>query len=314
MNTSKISHIGIDVSKNSLEVFAEPWLKSRNYPNTLAGFKSLCKALPSIEGKHHIILEPTGGYERALVAYLHKEKISLSLINPIQARAHATACGQTAKTDAIDAQFLAHYGTLHQPAPTLASSELALQLKALSRRRTSLIEQQSEELSRLDKETDPFVRKDIKSMLAILKKRIEKFQAEVDRLIESNKEAKSRKDRMCEIKGVGPVLANTLIAELPELGHLNNKQITALAGLAPYNRDSGKWQGKRFIQGGRERVRKALYMPTVTAINHNPILSAYFHRLKDDEGKEGKVALIAVMRKLLCVINRMVSDPSFEPS
>ena len=113
---------------------------------------------------------------------------------------------------------------------------------------------------------------------------------------------------------MGPILSNTLIAELPELGQLNDKQIAALTGLAPYNRDSGKWKGKRFIQGGRSRVRKALYMPTLTAITHNPILSAYYHRLTEKEGKPGKVALIATMRKLLCVLNRMLRDPDFEPS
>ena len=313
MNTQKLNYVGIDVSKNTLEVFLHSWPKSRTFPNQPKGHQELIAIFKNNETPSHIILEPTAGYEAPLVSSLHKNAIRLSLVNPIQARSFATACKRIAKTDAIDAQCLSDYGAALKPQAALAQSTLACQLKATSRRREALVAQRTEELTRLELESDSFVRADIKSMLRVLEGRIKKCDQQIDSLIESNEETKTRKIRMCQIKGVGQILSNTLIAEMPELGHLSDKQITALAGLAPYNRDSGKWKGKRFVQGGRSRVRKALYMPTVTAIIHNPILKAFYNRLKE-EGKAPKVALTATMRKLLCVLNKLLADPKFQPS
>jgi len=311
MNTTKITYVGIDVSKNTLEVFHPDWEQSRSFPNTPAGYRRLLKQLG--DTVLHFILEPTAGYEAALVAFLNEHGLSLSLVNPIQARAFAKACKNNAKTDAIDARSLAQFGATHRPDPTPPQSPDQRRLKALSRRRSALVAQRTRELSNLDTETDSMVRADIKSLIRVIKGRIAKFEREIQQLIQSDGQARARQKRLREVQGVGPVLANTLIAEMPELGLLTDSQIAALAGLAPYNRDSGKWKGKRFIQGGRSRVRRALHMPALTAVSHNPVLKDFYQRLIA-AGKPHKVALTATMRKLLCVLNRMIADPQFSPS
>lgn len=311
MNTQNLIYIGIDVSKDNLEVFHPAWSKSQPFPNTPAGFRRLLKKIddPFI----HFILEPTGGYEAPFVNFLHDQKLRLSLVNPVRARGFATACNDIAKTDSIDAKSLAKFGITHQPEPTLPLSSEQRRLKELSRHRSRLIDQRTREGSVFKRETDSYVKADIKASLRSLKRRIDKVEGEIGRLIQSEKETKERHKRMLKVTGVGPVLANTLISEMPELGLLTDRQIVALAGLAPYNRESGDWKGKRFVQGGRSRVRRALFMPAMTAMKHNSILKPFYERLKA-AGKPHKVALTAVMRKLLCLMNRMMADPEFEPS
>jgi transposase len=313
MNTQKMTYAGIDVSKKTLEAFHPSWSKSRSFSNNPSGHRLLIKALITDGAILHFILEPTAGYEAPLVAFLHDQGLPISLVNPVQARAFAKACKTIAKTDPIDARSLAHFGSTHRPEPTPALSPAQCKLKAFSRRRSSLVAQRTKELANLDRETDSFVRADIKALIRVLEGRIAKFERQIELLIASNEEAKQRQSRMLQLKGVGPVLANTLVAEMPELGLLNDKQIAALAGLAPYNRDSGKWKGQRFIQGGRSRVRRALHMPALTAVSHNPILKDFYQRLIG-AGKPHKVALTATMRKMLCVLNRMIADPQFQPS
>jgi len=313
MNTDKITYVGIDVSKNTLVVFHPSWSKPRSFPNNSAGFERLLRCLRSLESSCQFILEPTGGYETALVDFLHRHQFLLSLVCPTQARAFAKASNRVAKTDPIDAKTLADFGALHTPEPIPAQSPLQRQLKALSRRRSFLIAQRTKEIAQLDREQDSFVRADMRALIRVLDGRIAKFERQIELLIASSTQATERKRRMLQIKGVGPVLANTLIAEMPELGSLNDKQVAALAGLAPYNRDSGKWKGQRFIQGGRSRVRRALHMPALTAVSHNPILKSFYQRLINS-GKPHKVALTATMRKLLCLINRMIADPQFQLS
>ena len=312
MNTKEMTYVGIDVSKNSLEVFHPSWAKSRSFPNTPHGHQLLLKELPA-GLSCHFVLEPTAGYEAAFVTRLHGLGLALSLVNPVQARAFATASKKIAKTDPIDAKSLAEFGLTHRPEPTPPCSSTQRRLKAMSRRRASLVAKRTRELANLDHEPDPFVRADIKSLIRVLDGRITKFEREIVALIASDADASKRCSRLQELKGVGPVLAHTLVAEMPELGLLNDRQITALAGLAPYNRDSGKWKGQRFVQGGRSRVRRALFMPALTAIKHNPVLKAFYHRLIA-KGKPHKIALTATMRKLLCVLNRMIADPQFQPS
>lgn len=313
MNTHTMTHVGIDVSKNTLEVFHPSWNQPRSFANDPKGHSLLLEELAALGLRHHLILEPTAGYEAPLVARLRDAQLPLSLVNPAQSRAFAKASKTLAKTDAIDARCLAAFGAAHQPPPTAPCSQLQTRLKALSRRRSSLVAQRTRELSNLDREADPFVRKDIKALIAVLENRIAKFEREIESLITADSHASARRKRLRELKGVGPILANTLIAEMPELGTLSDKQISALAGLAPYNRDSGKWKGQRFIQGGRSRVRRALHMPALTAVKHNRVLGAFYQRLIA-AGKPHKLALTATMRKLLCVLNRMLQQPSFQPS
>ena len=313
MNSSEPTYVGIDVSKNTLELYHPSWSKSRSLPNALAGHRRLLKELPADHHLVHFVLEPTAGYEAALVAHLHKAGLRLSLVNPVQARAFAKASRKIAKTDPIDARSLAEFGATHHPEPTPACSPTQRRLKALSRRRASLVAKRTTELANLDHETDSLVRADIKSLIRLLEGRIAKFEREIASLIASDEPSSKRRSRLLQLKGVGPILAHTLVAELPELGLLNDRQIAALAGLAPYNRDSGKWKGQRFVQGGRSRVRRALFMPALTAIKHNPVLKQFYDRLTA-RGKPHKLALTATMRKLLCVLNRMIADPQFQPS
>lgn len=313
MNTPNITYVGIDVSKNTLEVFHPAWTQPESFPNDPSGFDLLCKSPDMLKAPCQFILEPTGGYETALVEFLNRKRLCLSLVSPVQARAFAKACKNVAKTDAIDAKSLAEFGALHTPEPVPPQSRLQRRLKALSRRRSALVEQRVGEIAQLDREQDSFVKSDIKSLIRVLDGRIAKFEREIESLIASDAKAAERKRRMIQVKGVGPVLAHTLIAEMPELGTLGDKQIAALAGLAPYNRDSGKWKGQRFIQGGRSRVRRALHMPALAAVSHNPVLKAFYKRLIDS-GKPHKVALTATMRKLLCLINRLLADPQFQLS
>jgi len=313
MNQLNTTYIGVDVSKNTLEVFHPAWDKPRPFPNDPHGHRLLVRELATNGLLLHFVLEPTAGYEAALVAHLSGAGLPLSLVNPVQARAFAKASKTLAKTDSIDARSLAEFGATLKPPPTAHRSALQCKLRALSRRRSSLVAQRTAERSNLDRETDTFVRADIKALVRVIENRIAKFDREISSLIASDQETKKRHARLRQLKGVGPVLANTLVAEMPELGTLADKQIAALAGLAPYNRDSGKWSGQRFIQGGRSRVRRALHMPALTAVKHNRVLSEFYKRLTD-AGKPHKVALTATMRKMLCVLNRMLADESFQPS
>lgn len=313
MNTSEITYVGVDVSKNTLEVFLPSWSQTQTFQNTAPGHRLLSKALNPSDTKLHIILEPTAGYEAALLDHLRDQQIPYSLINPVQARAYAKAVKIHAKTDSIDAKCLADFGATHKPQATRYCSKLQAKLKALSRRRSSLVAQRTRELSSLDRERDSFVRAEIKSLIQVIERHLAKLEREIERLVRTDEDTAQRRGRMSELVGVGPVLANTLIAEMPELGMISDKQVTALAGLAPYNRDSGKWKGQRFVQGGRSQVRRALYMPTLTATQHNKVLKAFYTRMLE-AGKPHKVALTATMRKLLCVLNRMLADPHFQPS
>ena len=313
MKTTHTTYVGTDVSKQTLEVFLPAWDRPRTFANTAQGHRMLLAQARAAGADLHFVLEPTAGYEAALVAHLTAAAVPLSLVNPVQARAFAKASNTPAKTDAIDARSLAAFGAVLKPAPTAFTSALQRKLKALSRRRSSLVEQRTAQLACLDRESDSFVRADINALVRVLERRITKFEREIASLIASEQQTKKRHARMLQLKGVGPVLANTLVAEMPELGSLGDRQIASLAGLAPYNRDSGKWAGQRFIQGGRARVRRALFMPTLTATRHNPVLRDFYHRLTA-AGKPHKVALTATMRKLLCVLNRMLADDSFQPS
>ena len=250
MKPTHTTYVGIDVSKQSLEVFPPAWDKPRTFANTPGGHRLLTNELACAGPHLHFVLEPTAGYEAALVAHLTAAGFPLSLVSPVQARAFARASKTLAKTDAIDARSLAEFGATLKPAPTAFRSALQSKLKALSRRRSSLVEQRTAELSNLDRETDTFVLTDIKALIRVLDNRIAKFDRQIASLIASDESTEKRYTRLRQLKGVGPVLANTLVAEMPELGTLGDKQIAALAGLAPYNRDSGKW-ARAAIHPGR---------------------------------------------------------------
>jgi transposase len=306
-NTSTIIYPGLDVAKLNLQLH----LAGRFYdlPNTPAGHRRLIKLLaayPSV----HVICEATGGYERAVVQALQKASIAVSVLNPAHVRHFARAQGQRAKTDRIDASVLSAYGQAFHPKATPPRSEVEQQLSELVRRRLQLLEilvvqrQQSERLSL------PSLRRQAKSLIRRLESDLDQIEAQLKELRHQAPALDARVHKLEAITGVGTITALGVLAELPELGTLNRRQAAALAGLAPHPRESGQWQGRRTIGGGRALVRRALYMAALVAARSNPILKTFYQRLRL-AGKPAKIALTAVMRKLVVLMNHTLKNPSF---
>jgi transposase len=309
---TSICYIGVDVCKDFLDVFSPLWTKVRRFSNAPKGIKKLLEALKDSPDPH-LVIESTGGYEKPLRIGAAQASMALSMINPRQARDFAKASGRLAKTDALDAQILAEFGFTFKPQATPLPSKQLQQLKSFVRRRYYLNDLRIREKNQLDKIHEPLIRKEILSLIKTLETRITKLEKLMIELIDNEPPLAAKRQRMEQIKGVGPIVSVTLIAELPELGSLENPKIASLCGLAPFNRDSGKHRGKRTIVGGRGRIRRTLYMPTLCAIRHNAPLRDLYQRLTNN-GKPGKVALTAAMRKLLCLLNRMLADPDFQPA
>lgn len=300
-------YAGLDIAKASLQLH----LQERDYdlPNTPDGHKQLLQRLATAPGIH-VICEATGGYERAVVAALHAAQVLVSVINPARARQFARASGQLAKTDPIDASVLTAFGHAFTPAPTTPRTDVELKMEALVMRRVQLIELHVAERQRSDTTTEPALRKLFTSWLAQMEKQITKVEALIEALLDEQTQMKAQVQRLDDITGVGRITAVTVLAQMPELGHLNRRQAAALAGLAPYNRDSGKHSGQRFISGGRSGVRRGLYMAAVSASRHNHLLKPFYNRLIA-AGKPAKVALTAVMRKLIVLMNHLLKNPNF---
>ncbi len=249
-----------------------------------------------------MIFEATGGYDRALREALEAADVPFSRLNPRQARDFARASGLLAKTDRVDARMLAEFGRRMQPPRTAATPAIRKQLQALASRRRQLVEARKEEATRLAQTADPLVRADIRAMITILARHIRDFEARIAALVASDPDLAQVARRMQGVPGIGPIVAATLIAELPELGRLSRQEIAKLVGVAPLNKDSGQLQGKRRIYGGRTDVRIALYMSTLTAVRWEPALREHYQQLRA-RGKVAKVALVACMRKLLGILN-----------
>jgi transposase len=312
-NNTPIIHVGVDVAKLTLQI--DPThLGLAQVDNTAMGLKTLLKALAKLQRKSkatvHLVCEATGGHERLLVEALHEAAIPLSVLNAARVRAFAKASGQEAKTDAIDALVLTSFGVQMKPAPTTPPSPQQRYLSSLVSRRSQLVEMLVMEKNRLPTHTEPQVLKLAKLTLKHLQTQIDKLEALIAQHTKHTAELQQRVERLCLVQGVGQVTATGLLATLPELGTFNRGQIAALAGLAPRNRDSGQYQGKRMIKGGRAPVRRYLYMAALTACRCNPILKALYQRLIE-KGKPAKVALTAVMRQLLCVLNSLLKNPNF---
>ena len=315
MKTTKTDqyYIGIDICKAKLDVHCHAWRSIKTFNNDSKGIKSLISALNKTKDvdSFHIVCEATGGYEKLLAKTAFDLDLRISVVNPRQVRDLAKASGQLAKTDSIDAKVITFFGETFHPKPSTPPSQEQITLEALVKRRVFLVNQRAKELTILQQTTEPIIKKDIKAGIKNLTIRIERFEVLIAKVIKENEDMKAKSKRLQEASGVGPVLSSTLIAILPELGTITNKQASALVGLAPFNKDSGTMKGKRAIRGGRSLVRKALYMPTLSAINSNPIFSEIYNRLTD-KGKPHHVAMVAVMRKLICLVNRMLSNPDFQ--
>jgi transposase len=296
--------VGIDVSKRYLDIYIRPagqLFQVSNQPLGMAELLTQLQAYPI----QLIVVESTGGMERLVVETLSKAGLSIVVVNPKRVRDFAKATGKLAKTDKLDAQTLAHFAEAIRPEVRAMASEAAQALQDLVSRRQQLVEMLSAEQNRRSGARGHTSRADIDSHIEWLQERIKALDSDIQAQLEQSQQWQKQVDLLQTVPGVGKVTASTLIALLPELGQLTRQKIAALVGVAPMNADSGQMQGKRLIVGGRATVRSALYMATLVATRHNPIIKAFYERLLS-KGKPKKVALIACMRKLLVILNAML--------
>lgn len=304
--TSTQRFVGIDVSKATLDVAIRPDGTRHTVPNTDDGFDQLVALLQPLDPTL-IVLEASGGYQRRVVAALGLAGLPVAVVNPARAREFARALGRLAKTDAVDAATLAEFADRLRPQARPLPDAQAQQMQELLGRRTQLVGMRTMEKNRLGTALSRTVRRSIEAHLAWLDEQIGAAEEELDAAIEHSTVWKAKDELLQSIQGIGPGVARTLLFELPELGTLSREQIAALVGVAPMNRDSGRWSGKRFIVGGRAAVRNVVYMATHAARKWNPILKAFADRL-EAAGKPAEVVLIAVARKLLVTANAILRD------
>jgi transposase len=300
--------VGVDVSKDRLDVHVHPAGESFAVGNDQVGIEQLCERLGGLRPER-IGLEATGGYERVAVAALAAVGLPVLVVNPAQVRAYAGALGQRAKTDPIDAQVIALFIAATQPELRALPDAQTTELSALMARRRQLIGMLVAERARRQQASPGRVRVSIARSITWLEDELKGLDGDIDRTVRGTPAWREQEDLLASVPGVGKTIARTLLAELPELGTLDRRQIAALAGLAPYTRQSGKWRGKSFVSGGRSTVRSALFMGAMTAIRCNPILKAMRNRLVAN-GKPRLVAIIAVARKLLTILNAIIRDRS----
>ncbi|HIE55917.1 MAG TPA: IS110 family transposase [Chromatiaceae bacterium] len=296
--------IGVDVSKAFLDVHRLPDGKSTRFSNDKKGHKALARWLkgPAVV---RVVYEPTGAYHRGFERRLAALGLPLVKVNPLQARRFAQAKGQRAKTDPVDARMLAEMGLCFGLQADAVTPEIIRRIKELQIARMALIKGRTRTKNRAYQLTLPLLKAQNAARLKQIKSQLTALETEIQRLIASDPELLRKSLILCSIKGISQVTAAALIAEMPELGTLAPKQAASLAGLAPVARDSGQWRGKRFIQGGRKFLREALYMPALVAIRFNPDMKMKYQALKA-AGKPSKVALTAIMRKLIILANTLI--------
>lgn len=297
---------GIDVSKDRLDVAVRPSGELFAVERNAAGLEHLAARLRELS-VHLVALEATGGFETIAAASLAAAGLPVVVVNPAQIRAFAKAIGQRAKTDPIDAAVIARFAEATRPEPRPLPDEATRLLADLVARRRQIVEMMGAERQREKRTTIARLRKSITRLLKALEKELASVDADIDDAVRGSPAWREKEDLLASVPGVGPIIARTLIAELPELGQLGRRQIAALAGLAPFTRQSGQWRGRSFIGGGRTVVRTVLFMGAMVAKRHNPILKAFFDRLVAT-GKSKMVALVAVARKLLTILNAILRD------
>ena len=312
---------GIDVGKGQLDVSVDEG-KVRRFANTAAGVGELADWLGEW-GEVLAICEATGGYELLLVETLRKAGVPVHIAHPNQAhpnqvRDFARACGRQAKTDRLDAVVLSRYGRMFQPMATLAQDQDRSRLQELLGRREQLVDQRTQEKNRLSQTTSPGARASIQRHIEWLDEEIGELEREYRALLRENAEFSRLLELYCTVPGVGPQTAATLIAWLPELGHWDRKALASLCGVAPWSWDSGQKRGYRATRGGRTRVKRALYLPSLAVSRSKTGLGACYRRLRE-RGKPGKVALVAIMRKLLLQLNAVARrgtpwQPNYQPA
>jgi transposase len=296
MDTQVVSIIAVDVSKDTLEVLIGPNSQAVSMSNCSEALRRLLKkikALPNL----HFICEATGGYERTLVNFLHENRITVSIVSPSRVRDFARSEGVKAKTDPIDAKMLLRFAQEKELRPTTPPTPQRQEILARMDRRSHLAEQLKREKTRL-KNSRSAIHSSIRQMCDFIKLQLKEIEAQIKELIRSDQNLKFAYKVLTAVTGIGQVSAWTIIAYMPELGQLTRNEVVALAGLAPYNQDSGKTQKPRRIFGGRAKVRKCLYLAALTASTHNSVIKTYVEGLKK-RGKHHKSALTAAMRKLI---------------
>jgi transposase len=301
MSVSQV-FVGIDVAKAQLDIALRPtgdrWAVTNDEPGITALVTRLQEVAPQL-----IVLEATGGYQRAVVAALAAAALPIVVVNPRQVRDFAKATGQLAKTDALDARAVAHFAEAVRPTPRPLPDVQTEELRALLARRRQLIAMRTAEQNRLEN-TSARLHADIGAHIAWLDQRVATLDDDLDTTLRASPVWRERETLYRSVPGIGPVCARTLVLDLPELGTLSRQRIAALVGVAPFNRDSGTLRGTRTTWGGRAHVRATLYMSTLVAVRYNPVLKTFYQRLCR-AGKAKKVALTACMRKLLTILNAM---------
>jgi transposase len=298
--------VGIDVSKDRLDVGVRPSGERFAVERNSAGLDLLVSRLKELS-PHIVALEATGGFETVVAAALAAAGLPVVIVNPANVRSFAKAIGQRAKSDPIDADVIAHFAEATKPEPRPLPDEATRLLADLTARRRQIIEMMVSERQRETRVTAPRLKKSITRLLKALQKELTSVDADIDDAVRGSPAWREKEDLLTSVPGVGQIIARTLMAELPELGQLGRKEIAALAGLAPFTRQSGQWRGRSFIGGGRTVVRTAVFMGALVAKKHNPTLKVFFERLVA-AGKPKMVALIAVARKLLTILNAILRD------
>ena len=298
--------IGIDVAKQSFDLHSLKTGQDRqmnNAPNGIRQCVTLCNRLqPEL-----IVMEATGGYELALASTLQAKGFAVAVVNPRRIRDFARAAGQLAKTDKLDARIIAQFAATLEPMPTEQIDENTRKLKALVARRNQLVRLHTAESNRREHAHARDIQRSISAVLKVIETQLKTIDRLIREHVQNTPQLRQRAEALDSVPGIGPVTAHMLVTELPELGRLNRRQIAALVGVAPIARDSGTFRGKRMTGGGRKAIRSRLFMPTLVAVRHNPVLKAYYTRLLR-LGKCKMVALVAVMRKLICILNAMMKN------
>jgi transposase len=305
--------IGIDIAKQYFDMYVLCSRQHHRLDNTAEGVRQcvqVCKAAtPEL-----IVMEATGGYELALACALQAEGLPVAIVNPRRIRDFAKAAGQIAKTDKLDARIIAQFAATLEPMTTEQINEDTQKLKALVARRNQLVGLHTAESNRLEHADNRDIQHSIAAVLKVIEDQMKAVERKIEDHIRNTPELKQRSETLQSTPGIGPTTAHMLVTELPELGRLNRRQIAALLGVAPIARDSGTLRGKRMTGGGRKNIRSRLFLPTLVAVRYNPVLKAYYDRLVS-RGKCKMVALVAAMRKLICILNTMIKkNQNWQPN
>jgi transposase len=300
------TYIGIDIAKASFDVVHHETKEHRKYNYTDNGVNRCLKWLSALK-PDLVLMESTGGYERRMVNELMSRSVPVNSINPKRIRDFAKAQGLLAKTDRIDAFIIAQYAAVFEPQPRVHVDQISAQAADLAARRRQLIHMRTQEKNRKEHAHDKSIADSIDAVIKALDEQIKKIDNDIQANIDRLPELKEKVEILESVPGVGKPTARMLVCQLPELGLLNRREIASLVGLAPINRDSGRFRGKRMITGGRHHVRTLLYMPTMVATRYNPVIKDYYQKLVK-QGKKKMVALTAAMRKMLTILNAMMAN------